>query len=203
MSAPDAADPSALSPTASTPVSAGLRAAAVDTERHVSRAGWDQGPRMFALVSNALLAEREPSMSDQLEGSDPAGFTAVEQEGLPSTSDIESMLARVAWPEDVAGVALAIERIVVPPEAERDLPDDPDGATQALMDHPDRQDVRILAAVIRGEESICLLRQRQHDADENVAIGSDIAPGLVHALSATLLDDTGGDDAAADGHDGA
>lgn len=144
---------------------------------------------MFALVSNALLAEREPSMSEQLRGAEPAGFTAVEQEGLPSTSDIESMLARVAWPEDVAGVALAIERIVVPPEAERDLPDDPDGATQALMDHPERQDVRILAAVIRGEEPICLLRQRQHDADENVAVGADIAPGLVHALSATLLDD--------------
>ncbi len=144
---------------------------------------------MFALVSNALLAEREPSMSEQLNVADPAGFTAVEQEGLPTTSDIESMLARVAWPEDVAGVALAIERIVVPPEAERDLPDDSDGATQALMNHPDRQDVRILAAVIRGAESICLLRQRQHDSDEHVAIGPDIAPGLVHALSATLLDD--------------
>lgn len=144
---------------------------------------------MFALVSNALLAQREPSMSEQLNGADPDGFTAVEQEGLPTTSDIESMLARVAWPQEVAGVALAIERIVVPPEAERDLPEDSEGATAALMDHPGRQDVRILAAVIRGSESICLLRQRQHDADENVAIGNDIAPGLVHALNATLLDD--------------
>lgn len=171
------------------PASAALRAAAVDTEQHVSRAGWDQRPRMFALVSNALLAQREPSMSEQLGGADPSGFTAVEQEGLPTTSDIESMLARMAWPEDVAGVALAIERIVVPPEAERDLPEDSEAAAEALMNHPDRQDVRILAAVIRGGESMCLLRQRQHDADENVAIGGDIAPGLVHALAATLLEE--------------
>lgn len=166
-----------------------LREAAVDTERHVSGAGWDQSPRMFALVSNALLAQREPSMSDQLTTADPGGFTAVEQDGLPTTSDIESMLARIAWPEDVSGVALAVERIVVPPEAERDLPDDPDEAAQALLEHPDRQDVRILAAVVRGGESICLLRQRQHDSDAHVAIGTDIAPGLVHALAATLMDE--------------
>ncbi len=143
---------------------------------------------MFALVPNALLSQREPSMSEQLSGADPSGFTAVEQEGLPTTSDIESMLGEVAWPQDVAGVALAIERIVVPPEAERDLPQDSEGATAALMNHPDRQDVRILAAVIRGGESMCLLRQRRHDADESVAIGADIAPGLVHALAATLLE---------------
>ncbi|MGB3829803.1 MAG: PPA1309 family protein [Ornithinimicrobium sp.] len=166
-----------------------LRVAAVDTERHVSRAGWDQSPRMFALVPNALLAEREPSMSEQLDTADPAGFTAVEQEGLPTTSDIESMLARVAWPAEVAGVALAIERIVVPPEAERDLPADAEAAATALMEHPDRQDVRILAAVIRDGSSICLLRQRQHDSDAHVALGADIAPGLVHALSTTLLGD--------------
>lgn len=169
-------------------VSGALRAAAVDTERHVSRAGWDQSPRMFALVSNTLLAQREPSMSDQLTSADPGGFTAVEQDGLPTTNDIESMLARVAWPDEVAGVALAIERIVVPPEAERDLPDDADDAAQALLEHPGRQDVRIVAAVLRGGESICMLRQRQHDSDTHVAVGTDIAPGLVHALAATLVD---------------
>lgn len=166
-----------------------LTAAAVDTERHVARAGWDQAPRMFALVANALLHDREPSMQEQLTGADPEGFTAVEQEGLPRTSDIESMLARVAWPPEVEGVALAIERIVVPPAAERDLPEDPSAATDALAAHPDRKDVRIVVAVLRSGASIALLRQREHDTDSSVAIGHDIAPGLVHALSSTLIDD--------------
>lgn len=127
-------------------------------------------------------------MRSQLQDADPLGFTAVEQEGLPRTSDLGSMLARVAWPAEVDGVALSVERLVVPPEAERDLPQDPAAATEQLAAHPGRQDVRLLVAVTRGGDSVCLLRQRAHDADDAVAIGKDISPGLVHALQLTLAD---------------
>lgn len=165
---------------------AALTSAAVDTERHVARSGWDQPPRMFALVRTETLLAREPSMGPQLADADPGGFTAVEQDGLPSTSDLESLLARVAWPPEVDGVALSVERLVVPPEAERDLPTDREEATRRLAAHPDRQDVRLLVAVTRDQESVCLLRQRAHDHHDAVAIGHDIAPGLVHALQSTL-----------------
>lgn len=165
-----------------------LTAVAADTERHVARAGWDQAPRMFALVRNHLLLTREPSMAEHLRDADPRGYTAVEQEGLPRTSDLASLLGRVAWPEEVSGVALAVERIVVPPEVERDLPLDRDEAASALVEHPGRKDVRLLVAVTRAGESVCLLRQRDHDHDDAVAVGADIAPGLVHALSTTLED---------------
>jgi len=67
-------------------------------------------------------------------------------------------------------------------------PEDPDQAAQALAAHPDRKDVRLLVAVLRDGESTCLLRQRDHDTDDKVASGADIAPGLVQALSATLQD---------------
>lgn len=145
--------------------------------------------RMFALVPTGLLTEREPSMSARLSAADPEGFTAVEQDGLPPSSNVESTLARVAWPAEVAGVAVALERIVVPPEAERDLPDESEAAAEALSRHPDRRDVRLLVAVERDGSSICLLRQREHDSDDAVALGADIAPGLVHALFMTLEDD--------------
>ena len=39
--------------------------------------------------------------------------------------------------------------------------------------------MRLLVAVLRDGESICLLRQREHDTDDAVAMGQDIAPGLV------------------------
>jgi hypothetical protein len=42
--------------------------------------------------------------------------------------------------------------------------------------------------VLREGESICLLRQRDHDNDDDVAVGKDLAPGLVHALAVTLQD---------------
>lgn len=165
-----------------------LLRAAVDTERHVAQLGWDQPPRLFALVRTALLRDREPALAGQLRDADDDGFTAVEQEGLPPSPDLESLLGRVAWPQDVEGVALAVERIVVPPEAERDLPEDPRVATERLAAHPDRKDVRLLAACLRGGRSTCLLRQRDHDRDDAVAVGQDIAPGLTHALARTLED---------------
>lgn len=165
-----------------------LLAAAVDTERHVARFGWDQPPRLFALVRTGLLREREPALAGQLGSAQDDAYTAVEQEGLPPTSDLESLLARVAWPEDVEGVALSVERIVVPPEAERDLPADPRAAADQLAAHPRRKDVRLMAACLRDGRSVCLLRQRDHDSDDAVAVGQDIAPGLTHALAQTLRD---------------
>jgi hypothetical protein len=170
------------------PIFSPLVTSALETERHVASSGWDQPPRLFALVRTAGLLEREPHLVDQLgQGSDD-GLTAIEQEGLPNTSSLESILGRLAWPQEVDGVALAVERLVVPPAAERDLPEDPDQAAEALAAHPDRKDVRLLVAVLRDGESTCLLRQRDHDTDDKVASGSDIAPGLVQALSATLQD---------------
>ncbi len=159
---------------------------AVDTEKHVSRAGWDQAPRLFAIARNAGLLAREPALAAQLGAADAEGLSTIEQEGLAPTSSLESLLGRLAWPPEVDGVAVAVERIVVPPEAENDLPADPQQAADALAAHPDRADVRLLVAVLRDGESICLLRQRAHDFDDRVAVGSQIAPGLVEALRATL-----------------
>jgi hypothetical protein len=78
--------------------------------------------------------------------------------------------------------------MVVPPDAERDLPERPEAVVEALAAHPDRRDVRLLVAVLRDGPSICLLRQREHDSDEAVATGTDLAPGLVAALRATFED---------------
>jgi hypothetical protein len=174
----------------SQPVADPLSLAALDTERHVAAAGWDQNPRLFALVPTTEILAREPHLRSQLSGADLAegALSAVEQENLPQTSNLETLLGRIAWPDSVVGAALAVERIVVPPEAERDLPVESGAAVEALAAHPLRQDVRLLVAVTRDGRSRCLLRQRAHDRDDQVAMGEDIAPGLVHALRATLHD---------------
>ncbi|HET9021168.1 MAG TPA: PPA1309 family protein [Ornithinibacter sp.] len=170
------------------PVTDPLTLAALDTERHVARAGWDQPVRLFALVPTAELLAHEPQLAGGLAAHDAVAgaLSAVEQEELPEAAGLEELLARIAWPDQVAGCAVAVERIVVPPDAERDLPEDADAALRAVADHPDRADVRLLVAVTRDGSSRCLLRQRAHDSDDRVALGEDIAPGLVHALRATF-----------------
>ncbi|WP_068254450.1 PPA1309 family protein [Janibacter corallicola] len=167
-----------------------LTVAALETERHVAGSGWDQNPRVFALVHTAALLEAEPQLAADLGAADqaPGALTAIEQEDLPKTASLEELLGQMAWPETVDGAALAVERIVLPPEAEQELPEDPDAAMSALAEHPRRQDVRLLVAVHRDGRSVCLLRQRAHDRDDRVATGEDIAPGLVHALRTTLED---------------
>lgn len=171
------------------PTTEPLAVAALETERHVAVSGWDQNPRIFALVDTAELAAAEPGLVlDGAADRAPGALTAIEQEDLPRTSSLESLLGRIAWPDTVHGAALAVERVVLPPGAERDLPEDPDEAVDALAKHPQRQDVRLLVAVHRDGRAVCLLRQRANDRDDRVAVGEDIAPGLVHALRTTLED---------------
>lgn len=176
-------------------VSDTLTRAVLETERHVGEGGWDQPPRLFALVRTAALLEREPGLRSLLDPAsigvaerDAGHLTAVEQEGLTPTSSLESLLGQLAWGPDVDGVALCVERVVVPPEAERELPADPESAVEHLAAHPQRQDVRILAAVLRDGGQLCALRQRGHDEAGSVAVGPDLVPGLTTALRATLDD---------------
>ncbi len=179
-------DPTAAHPV---PVTDPLSIVALETERHVAGFGWDQPPRLFALVPTDRLIAEEPGLAQQLGATAaPGALTAVEQDDLPTTSDVVQLLAQIGWPPEVAGAAVAVERIVVPPEAEHGLPEDPEQAIRVLAAHPDRADVRLLVAVLRDGPAVCLLRQRAHDRDDRVASGPDIAPGLVHALRATLAD---------------
>jgi hypothetical protein len=81
---------------------------------------------------------------------------------------------------------VVVERSVLPPEAEAQVPDDETEAAAWLRDHPDRRDVRLAAAVLRGGSHACALRARDHDDDDQVAVGPELAPGLVAAVEATL-----------------
>jgi hypothetical protein len=183
-SVPDPAEPQ-IQPTVDP-----LEIAALEIERHVASAGWDQNPRLFALVPTAALVAAEPGLDGGLQAQDlaPGALSAVEQEGLEATSSLESLLGRLAWPPEVHGTALTVERMVVPPDAERDLPEDADAALEVLTSHPGRRDIRLVVAVTRAGASVCLLRQRDHDRDDRVASGPDLAPGIVHALRATFED---------------
>ncbi|HEY0187710.1 MAG TPA: PPA1309 family protein [Cellulomonas sp.] len=170
-----------------------LSEAVVEIERHVATGGWDGPVRVFALVRTAAALDAEPSLARQLPPEVLAAaaesaehLTSVEQEGLPSSDDLEGLLAAIAWPDGVDGAALTVERIVLPPEAEQDLPADPEAAVAALLAHPQRQDVRIAVGVLRDGAAWCAVRTRADDSDEAVGQGPDVVPGLVEALRATF-----------------
>jgi hypothetical protein len=166
-------------------VDEGLSAAVLEIERHAAEAGWDQPARLFALVETARLVEREPHLADSL-GS--AVLTPIEQEGLTVGRALEDQLTSITWPETVHGCAAMVERVVLPPEAEAQVPQESESASAYAAEHPDRQEVRIVAAATRSGASYCALRMRAHDSDDAVLTGSDLVPRLVELVRATLDD---------------
>lgn len=165
-----------------------LAAVVREIEAHASAAGWDAPEQLFALVSTSDLVRAEPRLAEAL-GLDPAtadGFTPVEQESLPPGQALEDVLAGIAWPPAVAGAAAVAERLVLPPGADADVPEDPEAAREYAARHPDRQEVRMVAAVLRTGETACAMRLRSHDADDLVLTGPDLVPQLLTLLHATL-----------------
>lgn len=160
-----------------------LRRAALEVEAHVGAEGWDQPPRLFALVPTADLIAREPALADQL-SSDPDGITPVEQELDPSR-ELEDLLTEIEWPDAVIGCAAVIERIMLPPDAEESLPDDPEALVAAAAAHPDRQEVRLVAAVTRNGRSHSAVRARE-PLEAELLEGPDLVPGLIEHLRSTL-----------------
>lgn len=169
-------------------ITAALSRCVRETELHVAGGGWDAPVRVFALVSTSAALAADPSLAALLPdtGGDPHHLTAVEQEDLPAADSLEELLAQLAWPDAVDGAAVVVERLVVPPTAESELPQDEAEAVAALAAHPEAEDVRLAVGVLRSGQSWCALRARSHDTDDQVAGGPDSVPGLVAALAATL-----------------
>jgi hypothetical protein len=160
-----------------------LPTAVLEIEGHAAEAGWDQPARLFALVETARLVEREPHLAGRV---GDAVLTPIEQEAVVEASELEDQLTTITWPETVHGCAALVERVVLPPDAEADVPDEPIGAASFASKHPDMQEVRIVVAATRTGASYCALRLRGHDTAESVLTGPDLVPGLVDLVRGTL-----------------
>jgi len=166
-----------------------LAAAVLEIEQHVAEAGWDRPASLYALVDTAELVAAEPALASAmgLDESDQAGsLTPVEQDQLSPEQLLEEVLEVTAWPVGVRGCAAVVERLVLPPDADEQIPDDPAAAEEFARQHPERQEVRIVAGVTRAGASYCALRLRSHDDDQSVVTGGDLVPELLQLLRATL-----------------
>ncbi len=164
-----------------------LQSVVGEVEGHVAEAGWDQPPQLFALVQTEQLLRAEPQLASTmgLVAGDPASLTPIAQEPL-GEAPLDEQLASMVFGDEVLGVVLAHEVLVLPPAAEAALGDVDDPAA-AAAEHPERRDVRMVVGVTRGGGSACVLRLRGQtpEQDERVT-GPDLAPALAAALLATL-----------------
>lgn len=170
----------------------------------VDAAGWDQAPQLFALVPTAELLAQEPDLQGQLDAT--AELTPVAQDALPGGAEgtspqLDAALAQVLWPDGVAGCALVQEVLILPPEAEAELDAAAQGADGGDVEaaalaraasHPQRREARVVAAVLRDGQALCLLQLRVDDpaTDKSPELleHPELAPGLVAALHATFAE---------------
>lgn len=162
--------------------SASLPTVAREVEEFAASGGWDQAPQLFALVPTEHLLREQPDLAGQVDQGAP--LTPVAQDSLPE-GDLGAALAGIMWPPAVAGCALVQEIVMLPPEAEAELPDADDHLARVAASHPQAREARLVAAVLRDGSMACVLRVR--DADEVVEHPS-LAPNLTEALLSTLTD---------------
>lgn len=165
-----------------------LAAAVLEIEGHAAQDGWDRTARLYALVDTHQLVEREPALAQAMgldDSSARGSFTPIEQE-VPTDVPLEQVLESIMWPPEVSGCAAVVERLVLPPSVDGEIPEDASAAQAFAEDHPDRQEVRIVAGVTRAGATYCALRLRAHDDDQSVVGGTDLVPALLELLGNTL-----------------
>ncbi len=166
-----------------------LAAAVLEIEQHLAGDGWDQPARLYALVETARIVEHEPDLAASMgldDASADGSLTPVEQDELDPSQRLERVLEQIAWPAGVSGCAAVVERLVLPPGSDHDVPDDPAEAERYAREHPERQEVRIVAGAMRAGATYCALRLRAHDDDQSVVGGSNLVPALLELLRTTL-----------------
>ena len=163
-----------------------LAAIVAEIERLLAEHGWDQPPRLYALVNTAELIAGEPHLAELLADSDPNGLTPVEQE--PVEGDLADLLPTIAWPDAVRGCAVVDEVLMLPDGATEGRPDDVHEADWAAA-HPEHREVRLVVGVLRDGTRAATLRVRGVGAPDDVLSAPDLVPNLVTALLATFDDD--------------
>lgn len=165
-----------------------LTATVTEIEQHAAGRGWDQPPRLYALVKTTDLLHQEPALAERLglpAEPSPESMTPVEQEALPAEEPLDDVLARVAWPDEVDGCALVVERLMLPPSAEEEVPDEGD-VSEWVAQREDREEVRIVVGVLRDGGRESAVRFRSSDSPMAVLSGPELVPGLAEALATTL-----------------
>ena len=180
-----------VSPSGTPMAASPLTRAVLEIDEYASGLGWDQPARLFALVDTARLRTDEPELAAQLgfnDGGATAPLTPIEQDEIPAGTPLDEFLATIAWPGAVAGCALTVERLMLPPSAESSVPEglDEAGLVDWVAAHPDRQEVRMTVAVLRDGTRESALRLREKDSASDVLTGSELVPGLAEALSVTF-----------------
>ena len=168
----------------------------------VDAAGWDAAPQLFALVPTAELLAAQPELAGTL--TDGTELTPVAQERSaerarrlaagpgrgPGHHRVAAGRRGVRTGTGDRDPAPSVESELEELESELGSELDSGRAVRGIptgsptpTHHPERREARLVAGVLRGGESLCLLQLR---GETQLLEHPELAPNLVAALAATL-----------------
>lgn len=173
-----------------TPTEISLITAIIEIEQLANESGWDQSPQLYALVKTTkimdkldfLSADERQTLAQSI-ATNPEHLFSIYQDQLENPIE---KLHTVYFDDEVDGVAVVMERIMIPADAEEEIPQEVQARDKYLLSHPKREDMRMAVGVLRSGESWCAIRSRSHDEDKLVAQGPNLVPELIEALGQTL-----------------
>jgi hypothetical protein len=156
-------------------VDSALHTFLVELGARVATDGWDQPPRLFALVAPAGV-------------SSPVMPWVAHETPFDAADGLDDALERIRWDDAVAGCALVLEVLTLPSTTETDLPEDRVAAQRFAADHPDRAELRVVVGVLRDGTRDSTVRLRDEFRSDPVLFGADLATGVARILLATFAD---------------
>ncbi len=88
------------------------------------------------------------------------------------------------------GCAAVVERLVLPPDVDDEIPDDPDAAARFAASTPCARRCGSSPEPRAPARRTPALRLRAHDDDQSVVDGTELVPGLLQLLLSTFDDTT-------------
>ena len=88
---------------------------------------------------------------------------------------------------------MSTERSFLPAGAEQDIPANPELAAEFVAQHPQRQDLRVVAGAVRATDGAILTHcvARVATNPDDLLVGADMVPALTQAVAWTLQDNEG------------
>jgi hypothetical protein len=160
-----------------------LESAMLEAEAYVARRGWGQAPQLFSLASKSSVVVADQKLAGQLQDAEPDALIPLLQDELPAGQPLD-VLSSLHWPDEVLGCVLVTEIVTLPPEAEKDAPDDPDTAKQWAAAQSASREARLAVCVSRDGGYTCGLRMKD---DDDVQVSAELADDLVALLLTTFL----------------
>jgi len=159
-----------------------LALAVLEAESNRDHDGWGKPAQLYALVGKDTVIADYPELNAEIREAPEDSLIPIKQEPLPVGEPLE-VLASVHWPDAVTGCVLVTELIVLPPEAEGEVPPDPDKVEQWARAQPGGRPARLAVGVSRDGDYTCILRLQ---GDDTAQFDPRLADDLVTALLATF-----------------